>query len=189
MPRRQCQGRQRLGGRLRAAIQPAIASTTMISASAMPRAARVSQSICRPAHVPAPKKVLNLGYPQPKDGVAAGSAKACSAEVLPRNQHPKFARDRACPGHPRLEALQTEASKTWVPGTRPGTGAVAVRERLSATVSHASCPRWRVPPPLFLRRDDLRDGPARCRFRQVRMVQKIGLHRGIERVARRRRPA
>ena len=63
--------RQRSGGRLRAAIQPAIASTTMISASAMPRAARVSQSICRPAHASAPNKVLKLGYPQPKDRAAS----------------------------------------------------------------------------------------------------------------------
>jgi phage head maturation protease len=31
-------------------------------------------------------------------------------------------RGRACPGHPRLEASSNLARKTWMPGTRPGTG-------------------------------------------------------------------
>ena len=44
---------------------------------------------------------------------------------------------RACPGHPRLKAVQR--SKTWMPGTRPG----MTKERPALALSYPACRRRR----------------------------------------------
>src|SRR5947208_3515434 len=46
----------------------------------------------------------------------------CAARAALDSPFPTPPRGRACPGHPRHEESQSWRLKTWVPGTRPGTG-------------------------------------------------------------------